>query len=393
MGEFAKTNYDNSISRDNLLSMMYPRLCIAKELLSNDGLIFLSIDDKNQSHVKLLMDEVFGEENFIANCPRKSAGARTTKSQHELQILHDYVLIYRHPENEYFSQMITGVKTYPFSDERGDYYTVPLQDNGPHGTKSQRPNLWYPIYEKEDGTLTLDITDKCYLPKKHKHEDGRWMWSKKKFLAESQDLIIHNGEVKIKHYYQEGEDTNKYNAYSSWLDKFQNSSGTKILNSIIGNKKFDNPKPVELIKYLINICANKDAIILDFFAGSGTTGQAVLELNKDGGNRQFILCTNNEINEEMHPNGIAYDVTSKRLKRIMDGKCYDNSKDFSWIENNLPYGDNLEVFEIENINNRDKSIFSKIDESLYGLKKLSTIEKIKWVCENFENTQRTLGEE
>lgn len=132
-------------------------------------------------------------------------------------------------------------------------------------------------------------------------------------------------------------------------------------------------------------------IILDFFAGSGTTAHAVMELNReDGGNRKAILVTNNE-KTELNPNGIAYDVTTKRLKRIMSGECYDGDKGFKWLEKNTPYGDGLEVLEIESLSDMDTSIFDKIDERLYGLDFAdSKQEKIKWVCENFEATCKSL---
>ncbi len=126
----------------------------------------------------------------------------------------------------------------------------------------------------------------------------------------------------------------------------------------------------------------------------GTTGQAVLELNKeDQGNRQFILVTNNEVTETT-PNGIAYDVTSKRLKRVMTGECYDGTNDFKWIKENKPLGDNLDVYEIAEVsnNNQKHSAFEVIDEALYGLDPLSPEEKIKFVCENFSVTQKTLQE-
>ncbi|CAJ99513.1 DNA methyltransferase [Helicobacter acinonychis] len=171
-----------------------------------------------------------------------------------------------------------------------------------------------------------------------------------------------------------------------------NDSAKKVLDSIlaVGNTSapFKNPKPVTLIINLLKmIKTDENDIILDFFAGSGTTGHAVLELNRqDGGNRQFILATNNEITE-MNPNGIAYDVTTKRLKRVMDGKCYDGDKSYKWIENNAPYGDSLEVVEIAQIPNTDENIFDRIDESLYGLPPFSDInDKIDWICENFEKT-------
>lgn len=159
---------------------------------------------------------------------------------------------------------------------------------------------------------------------------------------------------------------------------------------------FRNPKPVGLIKWCINLCTNSDAIVLDFFAGSGTTGQATLELNReDEGNRQFILCTNNEVTDEC-PNGIAYDVTSKRLKRIMTGECYDGNKNFKMSKKNFePYDNSLEVMEIKKVANFEKTEgktpFDVIDETLYGKDKFETIrEKIDWVCNNFEITEKNI---
>ena len=172
--------------------------------------------------------------------------------------------------------------------------------------------------------------------------------------------------------------------------------GNNQLESIIGRGVFEYPKPVQLIKNLIKFKPDgENAIILDFFAGSGTTGQAVLELNKeDGGNRQFILCTNNE-KTDTAPKGIAYDVTSKRLKRVMTGKCYDNKANFEWIKKNEAFGGSLDVYEIESVFNKEKtkgkSAFDVIDETLYGLEKFKNKnDKIKWVCENFEHTQKYL---
>jgi adenine-specific DNA-methyltransferase len=156
------------------------------------------------------------------------------------------------------------------------------------------------------------------------------------------------------------------------------------------NKIFSYPKSVKFIKTLVNIVSNKDAIVLDFFAGSGTTGQAVLELNKqDGGERQFILATANEITDTT-PNGIVNDVTSKRLKRVMTGECYDGTKDFKWNEKNKPLGDNLDVYDIATVAPYSDEPFTQIDETLYGQEKLGVKEKIKWVCENFEGTQKKL---
>ena len=181
------------------------------------------------------------------------------------------------------------------------------------------------------------------------------------------------------------------------LSYFINAQGSEVLKDIFNTlmSVFDYAKPYELILNLIKNYIIEDSIILDFFAGSGTTGHAVLDLNKqDGGNRTFILCQLNE-KTETTPNGIAYDVTSKRLKRVMTGECYDGTKDFKWIEKNEAYGGNLDVYEIENVANFEstegKTPFEVIDETLYGKEKFSTVkEKIDWVCSNFEKTQKYL---
>ena len=137
-----------------------------------------------------------------------------------------------------------------------------------------------------------------------------------------------------------------------------------------------------------------ELVVLDFFAGSGTTGHAVLDLNKDGKKNTFILCQLNEITQTT-PNGIAYDVTSKRLKRIMSGECYDSKKDFDWLKDNEPYGDNLDVYEIATVKNNNDSMgktpFDVIDETLYGEPKFSSMrDKVEWVCRNFAHTQKSV---
>lgn len=296
--EEAKRIFDLTNSKSNShsawLTFMYPRLYLARQLLSNDGAIFISIGEDEVNNLKLLTDNIFGEENFVTICPRKTRGSATTKSDAELQKLNDYVLIYlKDKENSSFKLKIDGQKEYPYEDKRGKYYTVPLQDNGPAGTRTARPNLYYPIYLSSDGKVYLEKqkeSDTEFLPDKHRNDDGRWMWSKEKFIRDNQDLCINNGKVCIKHYYNKDEDQNKYVQERNWLEKFQNAKGTNNLNNLFEVKGlFSNPKPIELIEFLINLIADKDSIILDFFGGSGSTAQAVMNLNKDGGNRKYII--------------------------------------------------------------------------------------------------------
>ena len=402
MGEFAVTNYNNAITRDNLLSMLYPRLVLARQLLSEEGVIFCSIDDKNQAYVKCLFDEIFGENNFVASAPRKTgAGAAAKRGDAELRKPYDYVLIYTAERSEAkFTKKKNGVKEYPFNDEDGKYRLEPFQASGSDATRKARPNLYYPIYVNNDNSLSLENginTKIVILPEKVKNQDGRWMWRREKFEDSSNKFLqFYNGKIYRKVYFDENEDQSKYQVEKAFFDEsdFRNSEGTKLLKGILGKDVFNNPKPVNLIKHLIKLQYSNSFVVLDFFAGSGTTGQAVLELNKvDGGKRKFIVCTNNEITEN-NPNGIAYDVTSKRLKRVMTGSCYDGTNDFEWIKKNKPLGDNLDVYEIAEVSNSEqrsgKTPFEVIDETLYGQPRLLPEEKIEWVCKNFEHTQKYL---
>ena len=184
-----------------------------------------------------------------------------------------------------------------------------------------------------------------------------------------------------------------------------NGEGTMELKDLGLKESFKNPKPKSLVQYLIKSISNANSIILDFFAGSGTTAHAVLDFNRSEsregnlidkeipeGNRTFILVQLNE-KTDTTPNGIAYDVTSKRLKRIMTGECYDGTKNFEWVKKNKPYGGNLDVYEIDSIANfettQGKTPFDVIDETLYGKEKFKSLqEKIEWVCGNFSNAQK-----
>ena len=411
MGEFAKTNYDNAITRDNLLSMLYPRLVLARQLLSDNGVIFCSIDDKNQAYVKGLFDEVFGESNLIANLPRvtKKGG-----KQHSDFIgdNHDYILIYsKDITHTNFKRNDISEDAYKLEDEfvdtRGKYTLSQTLDYD---------SLWY--NPTMDFPIAVDNLD--YYPggtkelhKKrhagaHNLKDWVWRWSKAKFdfgyangfvvIKQGKDrmriytktyLNAEIGKDKKGKYFVRSIDRTKITDSLTFTDnQYSNDNGKKSFAEIMDANAFDFPKPVALIKEFIRMASSESSIILDFFSGTGTTGQAVLEVNKeDESQRQVILATNNE-------KSIATDVTSKRLKRVMTGECYDGTKDFKWNEKNKPLGDNLDVYDIATVANfeatKDITPFDVIDEILYGKEKLEVSEKIQWVCEHFEGTQKTL---
>lgn len=417
IGEFAQTNYDNTLTRDNLLSMLYPRLILARQLLSRDGVIFVSIDDKNHAYIKCLLDEIFGESSFLLNVPRitKKGG----KSTQTIAKNNDYVLGYTLSDDIIFSQEDkTDLSKYKYEDqyvnERGKYALTQTLD---YNSLQYSAGMDYEIVF--NGRSFYPGGTKEGMEKRHNGNHGItdwvWRWSKSavEWGIKNDFLVVKNDRIYTKSYLKcrkkngkneiEFIDPKKPYTTLSYIDnKYSNDNGKKELDSIFddGSTLFKNPKPSALTTSLISmVCEKKDAIILDFFGGSGTTAQSVLELNsKDGGQRQFILCQLNEITDTT-PNGIAYDVTSKRLKRIMTGECYDGSKNFNLARNGFkPFKENLDVYEIQSVANSEKqegkTAFDVINEELYGIPKFKTLrEKIQWVCNNFEITQKVVEDD
>lgn len=399
MGNFAETNYDNSITRDNLLSMLYPRLQLAKMLLSDEGVIFCSIDDKNHAYVKCLFDEVFGEMNFVGTYDWKKTATPPSLSK-TIRKKFEYILCYK---KGMLSALCGGFV------EGGD---MPLLNDGNAVAECKfkkeaiEAKIGDGVYKK--GTydrveLLSDFIIKNSIPVTDLCIKGPFKWQQSTIDEE----IVNGTRFYIKtkkfaiRYARKGE---RIKTPSNVISQEEckvgtNEDGAKDLLSILSCKNFDFPKPPSLVKYLCKMVTydKLDAVILDFFAGSGTTGQAVMELNReDEGNRTFILCQSNEITEKT-PHGIAYDVTAKRMKRVMSGECYDGTKKFLWIEKHKPYNDNLNVYEIGKVSKTEstkkRTAFDKIDETCYGLKKFNNpTDKIAWVCENFENATKFIEE-
>lgn len=414
MGEFAQTNYENAISRDNLLSMLYPRLWLAKQLLSDTGVIFCSIDDKNEAYLRGLFDEVFGERNFLVNIIVKS-NPRGSQASKYFATMHEYILVYAKNETSIevagYEKSEKKIAEYSLEDANGKYRLLGLRQRGGAWKREQRPKLYYPFYvNPNNNKVSLKKTDEYnveVLPHRPTGEAGRWTWSTKKAEQNIEQLIgkkvnrIGQDEFydifRKNHLVSDDGRQSTSKPTSVWDEKDMNyQNGRTELKDVLSEDIFEYPKPSSLIKKALRMFDDAGVTVLDFFAGSGTAGHAVLDINReDGGSRQFILVTNNEVTDS-NPTGIAHDVTSRRLKRVMTGEDYNGENNFIWLEKNKPYGDNLLVVDLAEVSNREaiegKTAFDVIDEKLYGQEKLDVNEKIKWVATHFEQTQKRLEE-
>lgn len=295
---------------DKWLCMMMPRLKLLRELLSEDGVIIINIENNEYAHLKILLDEIFGEKNFVGTFIwRKKEGGGQTKEYFVTE--HEYVILYRKSESfKWIDEIIEADDSdYRNEDENGKYKLVKLAKWGNTARKEDRLKMHFPITAPDGKKITPIAPD---------GNPGRWRVGKARMnlLLES-DLVefIKNKSNKWIAYekiYFDENDTNIIKERSIMYDLTNTADASKQLTDIFKQKdKFDTPKPIELVKYFLTYASNQDSIVLDSFAGSGTTAHAVLELNKeDGGNRKFIL-----IEQEDYANSI----TAERVRRVIKG--------------------------------------------------------------------------
>ena len=322
---------DDSYRHSKWLSFMHKRLTLAATLLNKKGAIFISIDDTEIAQLKILCNQIFGEDNFVAQFIRKNkTGSGHDSSQVAVEF--DYMLCYaKNKASLKFEKETLDVENdlkYKLEDEhvkhRGKYYLRDLDYKG-----SYSPSLDYEL-ELPDGSIVL-AGGKNGKP-------NTWRWNKEKveWGKANNFIVFKKGKDKWKAYIKQYQFVdNKNNRRERKLPhrailKFLNAEGSRELNSIVPQNNFRFPKPVGLILFCINLFADKNITVLDFFAGSGTTGHAVLQANdNDAGNRKFILCTNNE-------NNICETVTYPRIKNLIKGYEYNNKK-IKGIKANLRY--------------------------------------------------------
>lgn len=351
---------DDSYQHSKWLSFMEKRILIAKRLLSKKGLIFISIDETELANLICLCNEIFNEDNFVSLFTRNSSSGEKT-SIYNINKNQDYVLVYCCNSDEFKkSRIIKGVKktfeefSNPDNDPKGPWKKDSLLikiDGGRYG---------YARYG-----ITNPYTNVTYYPPVYYDETNRkqWHYIEDTFnkLKEEGKVVFEKQEKKngyafyIKKYLSEVQkEYSNVNSLFLISPEYQNTKGTKILKDIFQkNNVFSYSKPVSLIQDLVALIDNSNATILDFFAGSGTTGHAVMKLNaEDGGNRKFILCTNNE-------NNICRDVTYKRIKRVIEKENYKAS---------------LKYMKVDFVPISDKLYYEYADELLKHIKELVELE-------------------
>lgn len=354
------------------LNMMYPRLKLAKNLLSDDGLIFVSLDQNESTNFKKICDEVFGEKNFISQITVVSnPGGRDYGG---VAIMHDYVFVYKKSENTSINLINDKEKKFKLFDNIGGFELRELRNRNIKFNKDNRPNLYYPFYINEEVVddnglfeISLEKREGWYelFPLESQGIKTVWRWGKSRALENLNINIkakkMKKGSYQIVEKYRE----EKTMARSVWWDKDINTEkGTLLIKQLFEGKFFDYPKPLEMIKRICEMGTDKDDIVLDFFSGSATTAHAVMQMNaEDGGNRKFIMV---QLPEETDEKSEAYkagyknicEIGKERIRRAGD-KIVSENKDKEGIEN-LDIG--FKVFKLEY--NRGGENYSMMKEGI-----------------------------
>ena len=337
---------EDSFKHSKWLSFMSSRLRIAYRLLASKGAIFISINDAEYAGLKMLCDSMWGDENYQATLIWKSRQRADSRNISMLSTDHEYILVYGKSSTFRLLGKEKDKTKYRNSDNdpRGPWASIDLSGLA---DASRRPNLHFDIIDPKTGNVYPPNPNRGWSKSKETIErmiaENRILWPsspkgrprEKKFLT---SLLSDK------------------TGFSSVLDSEEvgyTTDGTRALIDVLGNKVFNFPKSVKLIKAIVHQYPDTDCTILDFFAGSGTTGHAVMKLNaEDGGTRRFILCTNNE-------NGICRDVTYERIRRVIDKEDYAAS---------------LKYYKIDYVPISDRMYYEYADELLRHIRELVELE-------------------
>ncbi|MDO8590807.1 MAG: site-specific DNA-methyltransferase [bacterium] len=382
---------EDSFRHSKWLSFIEKRLKLAKNLLKPDGLIFISINDVEQAPLRMLCDEIFGEINFVANLVWANKEGGGSSDSKFFRIKHEYILVYSKDieKLEILGVSITNEERYTQEDkyvkERGKYYLQKLNQ----ASIQYSTSLDYPI-ETPDGIK---------VSPKQGNKRACWRWSKDKVVwGIKNDFVVFKKDkegkwqVYTKQYMfadNEGNQLERSNRPFGIIDEFSSIQGTKALESIFHEKVFDYPKPLSLIKYLIKRHPNKDATVLDFMAGSGTTGHAVLELNREENtHKSFILCTNNGDEKSKHK--IASDVCYPRIKSVIKGYKNIKGENVGGLGGNLKYY-TTDFVEAEPTDKNKRKLVKESTDMLCILENAFELVRETEEYKIFKNTDKYVG--
>lgn len=337
---------EDSFKHSKWLSFMSSRLRIAYRLLASKGAIFISINDAEYAGLKMLCDSMWCDENYQATLIWKSRQRADSRNISMLSTDHEYILVYGKSSSFRLLGKDKDKTKYrnPDNDPRGPWASIDLSGLA---DASRRPNLHFDIIDPKTGNV--------YPP----NPNRGWSKSKEtieKMIAENRILWPSSPKGRPREKKFLSSLLSDKTGFSSVLDPEEvgyTTDGTRALIDVLGNKVFNFPKSVKLIKAIVHQYPDTDCTILDFFAGSGTTGHAVMKLNEeDGGSRRFILCTNNE-------NGICRDVTYERIRRVIDKEDYAAS---------------LKYYKIDYVPISDRMYYEYADELLRHIRELVELE-------------------
>jgi adenine-specific DNA-methyltransferase len=343
------------------LNMIYPRLKLARNLLSDDGVVFISLDDNEIANLRKICDEIFGEENFLSKIIIQSN--KRGQTYKDIAKCHEYLLVYYKSDNSSLGELDKADNSLPFSDQYGPYDLWELRNRNPKFGRHNRPNLYYPIYidpnsENDDGLYGISLKQSEsfsieVFPKNSAGEDSCWRWGKEKVQKEginANPQVLHgkarrDGGWNI--YEKSRKSTTK--AKSIWADtKVISEQGTVESGRLEMGGLLEFPKPLELVKRCIQLASSEDELILDFFAGSSTTAHAVMQLNtEDKGERKFIMVQLPEFCDEKTD---AYKAGYKTIAEISKERIRRSATKIK--EENPDYDGDLgfKVFKLDSTN-------------------------------------------
>lgn len=343
------------------LNMMYPRLRLAKDLLSEQGIIFISLDDNEATNLKKICDEIFGVNNFVGQIT--VVGNPRGRDYGGVARMHDYLFVYRKSSETIINLIEDSENNFKMFDELGGFELRELRNRNIKFNKENRPNLYYPFYinplEKDkDGLHTISLEFKKgwieLYPLESQGVNTVWRWGKPK-AQENLNINIkakpmRNGSFMIVEKYRES----RMMARSVWWDKNTNTEkGTLLVKELMNGKIFDYPKPVEMLTRIVEMGANTDTddYILDFFSGSATMAHAVMELNqKDGGNRKFIMV---QLPENTDEKSEAYKAGYKNICEIGKERIRRAAKKLKKENPEKEFDDGFRVLKCDTSNMKD----------------------------------------